>query len=142
MAAPPEPVRPALVGHHFVKKYYTTLAETPNQVYKFYKAQSVFSRGNEGDTNAVVAVGQGEINDEIMATVGQYEKRACRVLISDVDAQESLQGGVFVLVTGSLTYSTSRVSRRFTQAFFLDKQTSPYPGYFVLNDMLRYLPDN
>jgi hypothetical protein len=57
-----------------------------------------------------------------------------RAEIKVVDAQESLGGGVTVLVMGHLTQKTG-VSREFVQSFFLAPQEK---GYFVLNDILRY----
>lgn len=57
--------------------------------------------------------------------------------IKTVDSQDSLGGGVLVLVTGSL--STKLNGRRdFVQSFFLAPQEK---GYFVLNDIFRYLDD-
>ena len=60
-----------------------------------------------------------------------------RAEIKAVDAQESLCGGVTVLVRGHLTGRTG-VGREFVQSFFLAPQEK---GYFVLNDILRYVGD-
>jgi len=60
-----------------------------------------------------------------------------RAEIKAVDAQESLCGGVTVLVMGHLTGRTG-VGREFVQSFFLAPQEK---GYFVLNDILRYVGD-
>ncbi|KAK6163704.1 hypothetical protein DH2020_000568 [Rehmannia glutinosa] len=58
-----------------------------------------------------------------------------RAEIKAVDAQESFNGGVHVLVTGYLT-GTENTVRNFAQSFFLAPQEK---GYFVLNDMFRYV---
>uniref|UniRef100_A0A1D1XZ86 Putative G3BP-like protein n=1 Tax=Anthurium amnicola TaxID=1678845 RepID=A0A1D1XZ86_9ARAE len=58
-----------------------------------------------------------------------------RAEIKTVDAQESYNGGVLVLVTGYLT-GKDNIKRNFTQTFFLAPQEK---GYFVLNDMFRYV---
>jgi hypothetical protein len=58
-----------------------------------------------------------------------------RAEIKGVDAQDSLCGGVTVLVTGHLT-GKDDVCREFVQSFFLAPQEK---GYFVLNDILRYV---
>lgn len=55
--------------------------------------------------------------------------------IKTVDAQDSLNGGVIVLVTGYLT-GKDLVKKDFTQSFFLAPQDK---GYFVLNDIFRYV---
>lgn len=57
--------------------------------------------------------------------------------IATVDTQESYGGGFLLLVTGYLT-GTDGVRRTFTQTFFLARQET---GYFVLNDMFRYIDD-
>lgn len=54
-----------------------------------------------------------------------------------MDAQDSYNGGVFVLVTGYLIENDNS-RRKFTQSFFLAPQD---PGYFVLNDVFRYVDD-
>lgn len=52
-----------------------------------------------------------------------------------MDAQESFNGGVQVLVTGQLTGMDNTI-HNFTQTFFLAPQDK---GYFVLNDIFRFL---
>jgi len=52
---------------------------------------------------------------------------------------ESKQGGILVLVLGYFVWSDSPEKTHFTQVFFLDKQADPYAGYFVQNDILRYV---
>jgi len=58
--------------------------------------------------------------------------------IETADAQESYGNGVIVLVTGCLT-GKDHVRRKFTQTFFLAPQEK---GYFVLNDVFRFLEEN
>ena len=60
-----------------------------------------------------------------------------RAEIKSVDAQESYNGGVHVLVTGYLVGKDNMI-RNFTQSFFLAPQEK---GYFVLNDIFRYVED-
>ncbi|RWW68106.1 hypothetical protein BHE74_00024397 [Ensete ventricosum] len=73
------------------------------------------------------------INEKILS-VDYSEFRA---EIKTVDAQESLDGGIVVLVTGYLT-GKDNVKRNFTQSFFLATQDK---GYYVLNDIFRYVDD-
>lgn len=58
--------------------------------------------------------------------------------IMTADAQDSMKDGVILLVTGFLT-GVDNMRRRFTQTFFLAPQ---HIGYFVLNDVLRYMDEN
>lgn len=57
--------------------------------------------------------------------------------IRTADAQKSYKDGVTVLVTGSLT-GKDNLKRKFAQSFFLAPQEH---GYFVLNDVFRYVDD-
>lgn len=58
--------------------------------------------------------------------------------IKTADAQDSLKDGVIILVTGCLT-GVDNLRRGFIQTFFLAPQDN---GYFVLNDVFRYLDEN
>lgn len=57
--------------------------------------------------------------------------------IKTADAQKSYKEGVTVLVTGCLT-GKDNLKRKFAQSFFLAPQDN---GYFVLNDVFRYVED-
>lgn len=57
--------------------------------------------------------------------------------IDTADAQESHERGVIVLVTGRLT-GNDNVRKKFSQTFFLAPQDK---GYFVLNDVFRFLEE-
>jgi len=58
--------------------------------------------------------------------------------IKTADAQKSYKEGVTVLVTGCLT-GKDNMRRKFAQSFFLAPQDN---GYFVLNDVFRYVEDD
>jgi nitrous oxidase accessory protein NosD len=74
------------------------------------------------------------INEKILSF--NYEDYTAE--IKTVDAQDSHEKGVIVLVTGCLTGSDN-LRRKFTQTFFLAPQDK---GYFVLNDVFRYVEEN
>jgi hypothetical protein len=74
-----------------------------------------------------------EIHDKVMSV----DYSDFKAEIKTVDSQESLMGGVLVMVNGSLS-SESTGKRNFTQSFFLAPQEK---GYFVLNDIFRYLDE-
>lgn len=83
-------------------------------------------------SNLAILIEQA-INEKILSlNCGEF-----RAEIVTVDAQESLNGGVLVLVTGYLT-GKDNLGRKFTQSFFLAPQEK---GYFVLNDVFRYVED-
>lgn len=54
------------------------------------------------------------------------------------DAQDSFKDGVIVLVTGCLT-GKDNLRKKFAQSFFLAPQSK---GYFVLNDVFRYVDES
>ena len=71
------------------------------------------------------------INEKILSL--HYGELSAQILI--VDAQNSFNGGVLILVTGYLI-EKDNLRRKFTQTFFLAPQDK---GYFVLNDAFRYV---
>ncbi|KAJ9547885.1 hypothetical protein OSB04_020428 [Centaurea solstitialis] len=99
------------VGNAFVQQYYHILHQSPGLVHRFYQDVSKLGRPEE---------------DGSMSITTTMDIR---------DAQESLNGGVDVLVTGYLT-GKDNVLRNFTQSFFLAPQDK---GFFVLNDIFRYM---
>lgn len=130
------PLSAAEVGGSFVLQYYRTLTTDKENLHKYYKDESICSRGFEGATpDQKTQYGVAEIREEIRASriLG-----ASRAEISLIQSQESKQGGILVMVVGYFVYSDSPQKVHFTQVFFLDKQSDPYPGYFVQNDILKY----
>ena len=55
-----------------------------------------------------------------------------------MDVQESFGGGITVLVTGFMI-GKDEIKMKFTQSFLLAPQKI---GYFVLNDVFRYVDEN
>nr|ACN36219.1 unknown [Zea mays] len=127
-SGPPPPAQ--VVGNAFVHQYYNILHQSPELVYRFYQESSRLGRpSGTGDDGMETVTSMDAINDKIVSM------GIDRAEIKAVDAQESLCGGVTVLVMGHLTGRNS-VSREFVQSFFLAPQEK---GYFVLNDILRYV---
>ncbi|XP_006657926.1 nuclear transport factor 2 [Oryza brachyantha] len=127
------PLSPQMIGNAFVQQYYNVLHSSPGQVHKFYHDSSTLGRPDSNGAMTSVTTISG-INDEILST----DFSSCLIKLENVDAQSSLSGGVLILVTGSFDHHGT-VNRKFSQSFFLAPQESG--GYFVLNDMLRYLPE-
>lgn len=117
-----------LIGNAFVNQYYHILHSSPDLVHRFYQETSKLGRPDAGNTMVSVTTTEA-INDKIMSM------EVVKAEIASVDAQESLSGGVIVLVTGHLTGRQDGVRREFTQTFFLAPQEK---GFFVLNDLFRF----
>ena len=73
------------------------------------------------------------INEKILSS--EFKNRKTEIMTTD--SQSSYEGGVIVLVTGCLM-TKDKLRKKFTQSFFLAPQ---YNGYYVLNDVLRYIVD-
>lgn len=121
------------VGTAFVCQYYSVLRETPQDVYKFYTDLSKMTRAECGP-HADTVTTQEKIHEKVMSK--DYGNLKTEILT--VDSQESLSGGVLVIVTGCLS-DNSTGKRKFLQSFFLAPQEK---GYYVLNDIFRYLDED
>lgn len=117
-----------IVGNAFATQYYQILEQSPALVYRFYQNMSKLGR-----PDGTGAMGSTTTMDAINEKIQSYG--SLRAEVKYVDAQESYNGGVIVLVIGSMiNVDGSRPG--FTQTFFLAPQDK---GYYVLNDIFRYL---
>jgi hypothetical protein len=119
------------VGWYFVEQYYTTLSKSPEKLHLFYGKRSQFVSGVEAEV-ANVSVGRQAIQERIK----QLDFQDCKVRVSNVDSQASFDG-IVIQVIGEVS-SKSGEPKKFVQTFVLAQQPS---GYFVLNDILRYIDD-
>ena len=117
------------VGWYFVEQYYTTLSRNPDKLYLFYAKRSQFVSGQETD-KVQVCIGQRAIDDKIR----QLDFQDCKVRVTNVDSQSS-DSNIVIQVIGEIS-NKSQPHKKFVQTFVLATQTN---GYFVLNDIFRYL---
>jgi hypothetical protein len=123
------------VGIKFIKAYYRVLETNPEQLWTFYHdTESVvahlekdhpFSRQ---DSNA-----QGRLNiqKKISST---FASAAFKV--AQIDVQETIAGGVLLLVTGELS------GRQFVHTFVLaSKKEHEQLLYYIKNEVLRFLSE-
>lgn len=121
------------VGMMFVHEYYTFLNKEPSRLHCFYNKQSTMSHGIQGE-DTEVCHGQQSIHAKILA----LDFEDCKVLVSNVDSQTSLNGGIMIQVLGEMS-NRGGPSQKFVQTFFLAQQPK---GFYVLNDIFRYLKDD
>jgi hypothetical protein len=135
MTTPEEPVvhDKLEVGWLFVQQYYTHLNEQPHRLHLFYTKKSTLCHGTEGEEIASFH-GQTQIQQRIK----EHDFEDCKVVISNMDCQESTEGGVVVQVLGEMS-NKGKPSQKFVQTFFLASQPR---GYFVLNDIFRFLKED
>ncbi|KAH7041293.1 uncharacterized protein B0I36DRAFT_371555 [Microdochium trichocladiopsis] len=119
------------VAWFFVEQYYTTLSKTPEKLHLFYGKRSQFVVGREAEV-ANVSVGRQSIQERLK----QLDLQDCKVRVSNVDSQASYDN-IVIQVIGE-TSNKAGTPKKFVQTFVLAQQPS---GYFVLNDLLRYIDD-
>ncbi|ERF72222.1 hypothetical protein EPUS_02109 [Endocarpon pusillum Z07020] len=122
---------PQEIGWYFVEQYYTTLSKQPDRIHLFYSKKSQLVTGVEAE-KVLPSVGQKAINEKIK----ELDIQDCKVRVLNVDSQTSLNN-IVVQVIGVMS-NKSAPSKKFVQTFVLTPQTN---GYYVLNDIFRYLND-
>lgn len=131
MATPyPIPVTAAQVGTYFVGQYYQVLQQQPDFVHQFYSDGSTMLRidGNTRETAATML----HIHSLVMSL------RYTGIEIKTAHSLESWNGGVLVMVSGSVQIKDFSGKRKFVQTFFLAPQEK---GFFVLNDIFHFIDD-
>lgn len=132
--APSSPYKVIDIGTQFCKQYYRMLSVEPEAGYKFYSKMSHLTHGVEGNLEVPMCYGLEEIQQRILS----MGFAGCRVFISTIDCQASLQGGVVVVVIGRMQMMGG-VLRKFVQSIFLAEQPT---GFFVLNDVFRFIEED
>ncbi|XP_031251310.1 nuclear transport factor 2-like isoform X1 [Pistacia vera] len=131
MATPfPIPVTAAQVGTYFVGQYYQVLQQQPDYVHQFYSDASTMLRidGNSRET----ATDMMQIHQFIMSL------NFTGIEVKTAHSLESWNGGVLVMVSGSVQVKDFNGRRKFMQTFFLAPQEK---GFFVLNDIFHFIEE-
>ncbi|CAI0434613.1 unnamed protein product [Linum tenue] len=129
MAAPyPGPVSAIQVGSYFVGQYYQVLQQKPDLVFQFYSEASTMIRveGDDSETASNVL----HIHNIITSL------NFTAIEIKTINSIESWNGGVMVMVSGSVKTKEFSGRKKFVQTFFLAPQEK---GYFVLNDIFQFI---
>ncbi|KAF9933767.1 hypothetical protein FBU30_004568 [Linnemannia zychae] len=126
------------VGMMFVHEYYTFLNKEPSRLHCFYNKNSTMSHGVQGEEIEICHGQQASDSYSIHAKILALDFEDCKVLVSNVDSQTSMNGGIMIQVLGEMS-NRGGPSQKFAQTFFLAEQPK---GYYVLNDIFRYLKDD
>ncbi|XP_074304273.1 nuclear transport factor 2-like [Silene latifolia] len=118
---------PALeVGSYFIAPYYQLLSETPEYSHQYYNDSSTMTRvDGDGVKTASTMLGIHSLLTSLNIT---------KVEVTQLNAQNSWNGGVLLIVSGIVRSRNYYGKRKFTQAFFLAPQNK---GFFVMNDVLQ-----
>ncbi|XP_034916147.1 nuclear transport factor 2 [Populus alba] len=127
---PPVTVKAVQVGSYFVGQYYQVLQQHPDLVHRFYADGSTIIRIDAHSTDSANTMLQ------IHALVMSLNFSA--IEIKTINSLESWNGGVLVMVSGSVKTKDFVNRRKFVQTFFLAPQEK---GYFVLNDIFHFVDD-
>ncbi|KAL5562005.1 hypothetical protein UlMin_031752 [Ulmus minor] len=131
MATPYQgPVSAVQVGSYFVGQYYQVLQQQPDRVHQFYSEASSMIRIDADSTDSASAMLQ--IHSVIMSL------NFTAIEIKTINSLDSWNGGIVVMVSGSVKTKEFSGRRNFVQTFFLAPQEK---GYFVLNDIFQYVDD-
>ncbi|XP_010262452.1 PREDICTED: putative G3BP-like protein isoform X2 [Nelumbo nucifera] len=118
------------VGSYFVGQYYQVLQQQPDFVHQFYTDLSTMLRVDGSRTESATAMLQ--IHSLIMSL------NFTGIEIKTAHSLDSWNGGVIVMVSGSVQTKDFNGKRKFMQTFFLAPQEK---GYFVLNDIFHFLDE-
>jgi hypothetical protein len=119
------------VAIQFLRQYYTMLSRETDKVHFFYKDQSYSQHGLEGDQEVPLCFGLEKIHHRINS-LGYF---GCRIFISNIDSQTSINGGIMIVAVGRIQLKNGSI-KRFAHTVFLAEQPS---GYYVLNDIFRFI---
>ncbi len=119
------------VSAQFNLEYYNTMSRQPDHLHGFYGKQSQMVHSLEGDLEAPICTSLEAIHSRILAMGYQ----GTRIIVESIDAQASLNGGIFILTTGNMKLKDGSI-KKFVQSFFLAEQPN---GYYVLNDCFRFI---
>lgn len=124
------PVTAAQVGTYFVGQYYQVLQHQPEFIHQFYSDASTMIRvdGNGSETATTLL----QIHTLAMSL------NCMGIEVEMVHSLKSWNGGVLVMVSGSVDIKDFSRRRKFVQTFFLAPQEK---GYFILNDMFHFVEE-
>jgi len=118
------------IGIRFVREYYERLIADPDKLYEFFNENSYLTIGR---TNTILPESVSSLQ-EINKKIQSQNFKESDVQILTVDCQESVEGAIFILVTGILQ------NRKFVQSFLLISHQQQ-KQYSLQNSIIRFLED-
>mmetsp|Transcript_17201 Transcript_17201/g.24664 ORF Transcript_17201/g.24664 Transcript_17201/m.24664 type:complete len:492 (-) Transcript_17201:390-1865(-) len=119
------------VAKQFVILYYKILSNRPNDLYRFYKSESVSSFADGPEEESILFQGETEIQKQ-----PKRELQACNFEFAAIDSQWSLGESLVLQVYGkAFKKSSPSLGRSFVNSFLLYPQAN---GWFVRNDVFRF----
>eukprot|EP00698_Gefionella_okellyi_P020816 TRINITY_DN6607_c0_g1_i1.p1 TRINITY_DN6607_c0_g1~~TRINITY_DN6607_c0_g1_i1.p1 ORF type:complete len:405 (+),score=124.66 TRINITY_DN6607_c0_g1_i1:71-1285(+) len=119
-------MEPSNVASFFVRSYYTTLSDNPTELWRFYQDDSQYTYNEEPESGL----------ENIRARISRLDFKDCKVNVTSVDSQQSVDSSVVISVVGLIS-NKSTPFRDFVQLFVLAPQQPK--GFYVRNDVFRHL---
>lgn len=157
-AAPsPTPPSPLLIGTSFIKQYYRVLSESPQLINRFYKPNtSVLSHSFlstvPAESKTLSSVNQSGIFEWAVPSkesnsgddIDTGGKLCFDFGRGAIDAQETIQGGILLVVTGHMKLPNTEKVKAFVHTFFLNNGAPPGKKrqFYVHNDILRVIGES
>lgn len=123
----PASVTASEVGSYFVSQYYHVLRQQPDFVHQFYTDSSTMIRIDGDSKESASAM----LDIHALITSLNYTG----INIKTINAVESWNGGILVVVSGSVK-AKDFSGRKFVETFFLAPQEK---GFYVLNDIFQFV---
>ncbi len=110
---------PEDIASCFVKQYYEMMSQNPGELFQFFGDSSLFFHSENNQPSKTI-VGKENIR-EFQARLNLL---GVSVDVSSLEAQQSENNGIIVVVTGQYTH-WQQEPRQFVQTFFLAHQIIP-----------------
>jgi len=151
--APPSPLT---IGTSFIKQYYQVLSKTPQNIHQFYKPNtSVLSHSFLSSDTAECKtlsptnhsdIFEWAISDEASAdeTIAAGGSLCLDFGRGAIDAQETIQGGILLVVTGHMKLPDTEKAKTFVHTFLLNNgaPAGKKRQFYVHNDILRFIAES
>uniref|UniRef100_A0A1J3DG56 Putative G3BP-like protein n=1 Tax=Noccaea caerulescens TaxID=107243 RepID=A0A1J3DG56_NOCCA len=118
------------VGSYFVGQYYQVLQQQPDLIHQFYSDSSNAIRVDGDSTETANSL--LHIHNMVMSL------NFTAIEVKTINSLESWEGGIVVVVSGSVKTKEYSNRRSFTQTFFLAPQEK---GYFVHSDIFQFMDE-
>lgn len=153
-ATSPTPPSPLLIGTSFIKQYYQVLSKSPQLIHRFYKPNtSVLSHSFLSSVPAESkTLNQSDIFDWAVSSKESNSGDAGEAggtLCFDfgrgaIDAQETIQGGILLVVTGHMKLPNAKKTKAFVHTFLLNNgaPAGKKRQFYVHNDILRVIGES
>lgn len=132
---------PLVIGKQFLKAYYGMLSTKPENIVRFYKPFSVLSQGEGSTPSTPATLTSYEDGLRLKDRLAPVEGARFDLQHGAIDAQESVGGGVLLVVTGHMVLDSQSLRRMFCHTFFLVPvdPNAKKRNYYIHNDVLRFI---